>query len=83
MTNWGIFYWPYWILMVSATFLGPEIYALFTNATNTLSEYSWGALHVYGGEHLLLHSAAWWISLIVVIVAMGVLITHIWFRGLA
>jgi hypothetical protein len=67
--------------MVSATFIIPELYALFTDAKNTLSDYSWGMLHVFNGEHLLLHSAAWWISLIITLSAMGLLVVHIWFKG--
>jgi hypothetical protein len=78
MITWGKAYWPFFLLAVSGAFLIPEIYALFTNAANTLSEYSWDELHVTGFQHV--HSLAWYFSLISWILFFVVITMHIWFR---
>lgn len=43
---WGNWYWSVWLWFTTATLLGPEIYALITNARNTFSDYVWRALDV-------------------------------------
>lgn len=41
MTTWGSWYWPAFLIGSALAFAGPELYALFTNWRNTLSEYVW------------------------------------------
>jgi hypothetical protein len=50
--TWGRIYWATWIIVVLATFLGPEIYALMGGrmVDNTLSNWVWEHLHIQRNE---------------------------------
>lgn len=76
--TWGIFYWPYWIVLTSLTFLVPEVIALVTNWRNTLSNYAWTELNV--SPHITVHTIAWYISLIVWLLFVVVITAHIWWE---
>lgn len=76
--TWGRRYWPYWIIAVSLAFLIPELLALFTNGKNSLSQYVWDELGV--SPHMTMHTVAWWVSLIGVLLAFAIVVAHIWFR---
>jgi hypothetical protein len=76
--TWGRYYWPFFLVLVSLLFLGPELIALFTNAANTLSEYAWAELNV--SPRIPVHTIAWWVSLLAFILAVFVLVAHIWFK---
>lgn len=78
---WGHTYWPLFILAVSAAFGIPELYALATNPANTLSDYSWGELHV-GRSYPPLHTVAWFASLVIWLVFVVVITWHIWWRSI-
>lgn len=75
--TWGREYWAWFLIVVSAAFLAPEIYAFFTNAKNTLSDYARYELnlnpHVYG-----MHTVAWWLSLCTWGIFVVVITLHIW-----
>lgn len=76
--TWGRLYWPFWIIVVSALFLGPELIALLTNWRNTLSNYAWTELNVTNAR-VPVHTVAWWFSLIGWLLAVFVLTAHIWY----
>jgi hypothetical protein len=76
--TWGLLYWPAFIYAVAILFLGPEVYAFFTNDRNTLSDFAWYELGISGTIDY--HHPAWWISLIATVVFLGMLIGHIWFK---
>jgi len=78
-----MYYWPFFLVVSSLLFLVPELIALFTNATNTLSGYSWRALNVYNGLHLNQHTAAWWLSLTAWLVFVVVITIHIWWKSVS
>lgn len=82
MITWGRIFWPVYLVVVSVAFLAPEIYALVTNAYNTLSDYAWRELNVTMAVNRAgyVHTAAWWVSIIAWLLAAGVLTAHIWFR---
>jgi hypothetical protein len=52
MQTWGSRYWPVWLAVVLISFLGPEIYALVTNVSNTLSDWVWGELKIVPRESI-------------------------------
>jgi hypothetical protein len=79
-TMWGNFYWPRFLIAVSLAFALPELYALVTNQANTLSDYSWGELSVQQHEPLLIHTVAWWLSLVAWCLFAVAITAHIWFR---
>jgi hypothetical protein len=79
--TWGGYYWPFFLIVASLLFLVPELIALFTNATNTLSDYSWRELNVRGGLHFDQHTAAWGISLAAWLVFVIVITLHIWWKS--
>lgn len=79
--TWGNYYWPFFLVVVSLLFIVPELIALFTNAANTLSDYSWRELTVHNGLHINQHTAAWWLSLIAWGLAVVVLSLHIWWKS--
>ena len=57
--TWGNWYWPIWLVIVTATFLGPEIYSLITDhGPNTLSAWVWKTLQIGRNETPLQWSAA-------------------------
>lgn len=70
--SWGNVYWPIGLLVVALAFLGPEIYALVTNAKNTLSWWVW--------DHDLPGGAAWYLSLGTYLVVTSWLVFHFWFQ---
>jgi len=76
--TWGRLYWPFFIVVTSALFLGPELIAIFTNAANTLSEYSWAELNV--NPRIPMHTVAWYTSLIAWLLFVVVITAHIWWR---
>lgn len=47
---WGEWYWPIWLGAALGALLGPEIYALATDAHNTLSWWVWQHLRIVVGE---------------------------------
>lgn len=77
--TWGPSYWPWFLIIVAAAFLAPEIYALITNSANSLSDYAWGQLQVHDGQRFDQHDAAWLLTLGVWITAAVWLTWHIWF----
>lgn len=77
MITWGRVYWPYFLLVVSLTFLIPELIAFFTNKANTLSEYSWDELHVGA---LQVHTISWYLSLGTWVLFVVLITLHIWWR---
>jgi hypothetical protein len=76
--TWGRVWWPVWIILTTCLFLGPEIYALVTNYRNTLSQYAWTELNV--NPHIHVHTIAWFLSLAGFVLAVIVLIAHIWYH---
>lgn len=76
--TWGRLYWPFFIIVTSALFLGPELIATFTNRANTLSEYAWAELRVSG---LAIHDIAWYISIVAWLLFVVVITAHIWWRS--
>jgi hypothetical protein len=78
---WGIRYWPVFLSVASAFFLIPELIALFTNASNTLSDYCWNQLHVNVSFGHGAHTVAWWFSLVAWFMFVVLITIHIWWRG--
>jgi hypothetical protein len=80
MITWGREYWTWFLLNVSLQFLVAEIYALFTNAANTLSDYSRYelGLRLLPGQPVH-HTLAWTLSLVAWWLFVGVITWHIWF----
>jgi type II secretory pathway component PulF len=76
--TWGKYYWPYFLILTSVIFLVPEIVALFTNVTNTLSWYARHMLNV--SAHMTVHTLAWYISLTAWILFVIVITGHIWWN---
>lgn len=81
--TWGLWYWPLGMVAVSLWFLPAEIYALFTNTTNTLSDYSWYELGIYHATHITPHTIPWYLSQIAWLVFVAVITAHIWYRVLS
>jgi hypothetical protein len=79
---WGNFYWPVGLTVVSVAFGVPELYALFTNVNNTLSDYCWRELNVTVAFGHGMHSYAWWASLCAWLLFVTVITGHIWWRTL-
>lgn len=50
--RWGDWYWPLWMVVVSVSLLGPEIYALSSDSRNTLSDWVWVKLQVTTTQQL-------------------------------
>lgn len=82
MITWGLTYWPFAMIIVSAVFLPAEIYALFTNPANTLSDYCWRELDVNVSFGHGIHSLAWWLSLISWGIFVLLITLHIWWRSI-
>ena len=78
---WGNTYWPAGLIAASIAFIVPELYALLTDAQNTLSDYCWRELHVTRALEISGHGAAWWCSQVAVVLAFVLLVVHIWYRG--
>jgi hypothetical protein len=79
---WGNTYWPAGLIAAFAAFAVPELYALFTNAQNTLSDYCWRELSVNVAFGHGIHTAAWWFSLILWAAFVVTITGHIWWRSL-
>lgn len=77
--SWGNRYWPVFLIVVSIAFLIPELYALATNAYNTLSDYAWRELNVTRAFEFTMHSVAWYASLSAWLLFVVVITLHIWF----
>lgn len=79
--TWGRWYWSAYLIAGSVAFLGPEIYALFTNFKNTLSDYARFQLDVTTPQQpFTSHSAAWLLSLGAWLVVAFWLTFHVWFE---
>lgn len=78
---WGNWYWPAGLIAASVAFIVPELYALFTNANNTLSDYCWRELHVTRALEFSGHGVAWWCSQVACVMIFVLLVVHIWYRG--
>lgn len=77
--TWGTWYWPAWLLIVLAAFLGPEIYALVSgNAANTLSAWVWRTLKITAGESVSQWSALDFLTFGVWLVLIVWLSFHFW-----
>lgn len=79
---WGNWYWPRGLIVVCVAFAIPELYALFTNVNNTLSDYCWRELNVNVAWGHGAHTAGWWASLILWVAFVATITGHIWWRGL-
>lgn len=79
--TWGPHYWPWFILTVVVLFGVPELWALATNSFNSLSDYSWAQLHV-GQKYPLIHTVAWFASLIIWLLFVVVITWHIWWKSI-
>lgn len=83
MSSWNFFswYWLVWAITLFATFLPVELYAAFTDATNTLSWNVWKAEQFIPGS-----TAAWtamhWVIGLGSIVLFGWLALHFAFGWL-
>lgn len=81
MITWGRVYWSAYLVVLSVLFLGPEIFAMFTNMGNTLSEYARSEIGLTYLPHMQVHHTwAWALSLIGWWVFVGVITWHIWFN---
>lgn len=81
-TAWGNFYWPYWLILTSLTFIVPELLAVFTNAANTLTRYTHIQLSVTTATvNAHIHTVAWYVSLIGWLVFVVLITIHIWWAG--
>jgi hypothetical protein len=80
MITWGLYYWPSWIALWAFTFLPVELYAVFTNPANTLSDYCWHELNVTRALTFNAHGVAWWASLVMWGFFVVIITAHIWFR---
>lgn len=70
--TWGAWYWPAWLCVSVAAFLGPEICALVSGRpANTLSAWVWRSLNVHRAETIAQWSAldflvfGMWLTLVV------------------
>lgn len=83
--TWGHHYWPIALIIASVTlallFFPAEIYAIFTNTSNTLSDFSRYELGVTTafGQQTIAHTFAWWASFLVWMSFVFVITLHIWF----
>lgn len=79
--TWGRIYWSVALVVVSVMFLVPEVYALFTNMANTLSEYARSEIGLtYRPNFAVHHGWAWIFSLCAWWVFVGIITWHIWFN---
>lgn len=78
--TWGHVYWPWYLAVTAIGFLTPELYALFTNTDNTLSDYAWHELGVSLSTKPIVHSAAWLLTQGMFIVMAIWLVLHIWYH---
>lgn len=83
--TWGAQYWSL-ALIIAASVLGilffpAELYAMFTNHNNTLSDYCRTQLDVTTafGARTRLHTLAWWSSILVWSGFVIWITGHIWF----
>lgn len=77
--TWGNWYWPVWLVIVLASFLGPEIYSLITDhGPNTLSAWVWKTLQISRNETPLQWSAADFLTFGAYLVVVVWLAFHFW-----
>jgi hypothetical protein len=81
MITWGRVYWPIAMVGVFLFFVPAELYALFTNANNTLSDYSWHELDITKAFEISGNGVAWWASFISWIIFVIIISLHIWYRS--
>jgi hypothetical protein len=80
VATWGNDVWPWFLIVVTLTFIGFEGYALFTNTANTLSDYIWRELHVRPLEPFNRHNAAWLLTQGVYVTIAFWLWLHLWYH---
>jgi hypothetical protein len=78
---WGNWYWPVGLTVVAVAFAVPELFALFTNVNNTLSDYCWRELSVNVAWGHGRHTFAWWASLALWVSFVVAITGHIWWRS--
>jgi hypothetical protein len=78
---WGYTYWPWYLIIGNLAWMVPELYAVFTNVGNTLSDYAWDKLHVgLSFSHSGIHTVSWWLSLVGWVAFVVIMTAHIWWR---
>jgi hypothetical protein len=77
----GRLYWPIWLTLCGVSFAIPELWALATNQTNTLSDYCWNELHVTRALEFTIHSVAWYSSFFAWLIFVIIITLHIWYRS--
>jgi hypothetical protein len=80
VATWGNQVWPWFLIVVTVAFLSFELYALFTNTANTLSDYAWRELHLSTARQRLVHNAAWFLTQGAYLVTIAWLWQHIWYH---
>lgn len=84
MKLWGAVYWPVWLGIAIASFLGPEIYALVSgHPENTLSDWVWRSLKIAKNQSFLTWTAADFLVFGCWIVLAVWLTAHFFFRRFA
>lgn len=79
--TWGRDYWPIMLIIVFLLFAIPEVSALFTNWSNTLSDYARYELNINTIKlPFNKHSIAWITSMILWIIFVFWITWHIWFE---
>ena len=87
MITWGHWYWPIALIVVSSVvgllFFPAEIYAAFTNMSNTLSDFARYELNLETatGKLTHLHTWAWWLTLTVWSGFVVWITAHVWGMG--
>lgn len=83
--TWGLIYWPIALIVTAVTLAGlffpAEIYALATNHSNTLSDFSRYELGLTTafGKQTRLHTWAWWTTFLIWDGFIIWITGHIWF----
>ena len=84
MITWGNWYWPWWLGVSVAAFLGPEVYALIRkNTDNTLSNWVWHVLRATSREPMSQWTAAHFLVFGVWLVMVVWLTWHFFFHWFA
>ena len=79
---WGDKYWPVFLSVTTVFFVIPEMFALLTNAYNTLSWYAWHKLNLSVSVAQGMDTVAWWGSLITWLLFVVIITIHIWWKGI-
>jgi hypothetical protein len=83
--TWGLWYWPLALITVAVVaglmFFPAEIYAVVSNHSNTLSDYSRYQLGLTTalGKETRLHTVTWWITFLVWSGFIVWITGHIWY----